>query len=58
VTGVNGEPGILTYRSGRVIAATMFAFESGCIQHICHVVNPDKLTAIPEQIDFGGQRAT
>ena len=44
---VNGEPGILTYRFGRPIAATAFALVDGRIRSIYRVLNPDKLATIP-----------
>lgn len=47
VAAINGEPGVLTFRDGQVIAATSLGVKDGRIWGIYRVVNPDKLHAVP-----------
>ena len=46
IVRVNGEPGVLTLRDGRVLAVTTFAAEDGRLREIFRVLNPDKLRAV------------
>jgi RNA polymerase sigma-70 factor, ECF subfamily len=54
---INGEPGILTFKHGEVIAATVFDLRGGRIRSIYRVLNPGKLCSVPSLPDFDGDRA-
>jgi RNA polymerase sigma-70 factor (ECF subfamily) len=40
---VNGEPGVLSFRDGRLAAVVALSVRDGLIAHIHAIVNPDKL---------------
>jgi RNA polymerase sigma-70 factor (ECF subfamily) len=42
---INGEPGLLTFYQGKILAATTFEFTDGKISALYRVMNPDKLEA-------------
>ena len=44
---INGEPGLLSYAGGVLVAATAFDVVRGRIRCILRVLNPDKLQAVP-----------
>jgi RNA polymerase sigma-70 factor (ECF subfamily) len=43
LTGVNGQPGIVTFEHGRPLTVLSFRIEAGLIASVYTVVNPDKL---------------
>jgi RNA polymerase sigma-70 factor, ECF subfamily len=49
LAAVNGQPGVITWQDGTVIAATSFRIEDGRIVSIYRVLNPDKLREIRPQ---------
>jgi RNA polymerase sigma-70 factor (ECF subfamily) len=46
-TEINGQPGFISYVSGRPLAAIIFDIRGGRIQTIYSVGNPDKLRSLP-----------
>jgi RNA polymerase sigma-70 factor, ECF subfamily len=52
IASVNGEPGVLTYKHGSVIAVTGFALHRGVIRSVYRVLNPDKLHGVPRLDEF------
>lgn len=51
---VNGEPGIVTYRDGVPVAATVLEVDAGRVVAVYRVLNPDKLRGVPPLAGGGG----
>ena len=50
IVEVNGEPGMLAFEDGRLVAVWAFDISGGAMQAIRGVVNPDKLAHISSTI--------